>query len=126
MSNKKLTENNESNCSNGSNNGNIPIDNPAFVERVKQIFGTVFKYLGYVDLPDKGCYILVSPLCEDSDTIMIFGAACDEDIAELSEYSFGLETDEAVCLDVLKIFCKKYLLKEDGHIAPHEQIYKTL
>ena len=126
MSNKKPTVYSESDCGKGNSNVTIPIDNPAFVERVKQIFRTVFKYLGYVDIPDKGRYVLVSTLDEDSNTIMIFEVACDEDISELSEYSFGLETDEAVCLDVLKLFCEKYLSKEDGQGAEREQIYGML
>ena len=114
MSNKKLTEHNKSDCSNGNSNGIIPIDNPAFVEKVQQIFGAIFGFLGYVDLPDKGCYVLVSPLDEASETIMIFEAACDEDISELSEYSFGLETDETVWLDVMDAFCKKYAPQKNG------------
>ena len=115
MSNKKTTSVAENSCV--GSYGIMPVDNPAFVEKVKQIFGAVFRFLGYVELPDKGCYVLVSPLDEDSETIMIFVAACDEDISELSEYLFGLETDEAVCLDVLKLFCEKNLSKADRREA---------
>lgn len=124
MSNKKPTAADENSCD--GSYGIMPVDNPAFVEKVQQIFGAVFRFLGYVDLPDKGCYVLVSPLDEASETIMIFEAACDEDISELSEYSFGLETDEAVCLDVLKLFYEKYLSKEDGREAERRRIYGTL
>ena len=124
MSNKKTTSVAENSCD--GSYGIMPVDNPAFVEKVQQIFGAVFRFLGYVDLSDKGCYVLVSPLDEASETIMVFDVACDEDISELSEYSFGLETDEVVCVDVLKLFCEKYLSKEDGREAERQQIYGML